>query len=206
MFLELLKTVAAHVGVVPKPAYIVIMFFCYSLIGYCLECVVLTVDNRKLTIDRGFVRHLPFCIIYGFGGIIGFALLRPFAGNWLLLFVTGALCATAFEYFTAQLQLRIFGSFWWDYTEKPFNYKGILCLESTLGWGIVALIIVNVLHRNLAGLVQQIPLHIATPVAFILLAAYVLDFIVSARVATQQKHAQAAAPSFEENTALWGKE
>lgn len=80
----------------------------------------------------------PFCIIYGFGAMLGYALLRPFAGNYVVLYVVGAVAATAFEYLTALLMLRLFGTFWWDYTNKPFNYRGIICLESTLGWGLVS--------------------------------------------------------------------
>ena len=50
--------------------------------------------------NRGFVKS-PFCIIYGFGAMLGYALLRPFSGNYVLLYVVGAAAATAFEYLTA---------------------------------------------------------------------------------------------------------
>ena len=43
-------------------------FFTFSLIGYILECIVLTVENRKPVYNRGF-GHGPFCIIYGFGAV-----------------------------------------------------------------------------------------------------------------------------------------
>lgn len=79
--------------------------------------------------------------------MLGFALLRPFSGNYVLLYLVGAVLATLFEYLTARLMLRLFGTFWWDYTNKPFNYKGILCLESTLGWGLIALLLFAFLHR-----------------------------------------------------------
>ena len=42
--------------------------------------------------------------------------------------------ATTMELITANVMIRLFGSFWWDYSHKPFNYRGITCLESSLAW------------------------------------------------------------------------
>ena len=46
-----------------------------------------------------------------------------------------------------RLMLRLFGEVWWDYREKPFNYQGIICLESTIAWGFYAVIIIGYLHQ-----------------------------------------------------------
>lgn len=179
--------IAARFSIQPNPALFVLVFFSYSFLGYVLECIVLTFDKRHLVVNRGFVNHLPFCIIYGFGAMLGYAALAPFRNEYVFLFVVGALSATVFEYAVAKLQIRIFGDFWWDYTDKPFNYKGILCLESTVGWGLVALIVICYLHRNIVGLVSRIPADIANLLALAHLSAYVIDFILSARAAMQRK-------------------
>ncbi len=82
-----------------------------------MECVVIRRERARGK-TAAFVKS-PFCIIYGFGAMLGYALLRPFSGNYVLLYVVGAAAATAFEYLTALfLMLRLFGSFWWDYTNK----------------------------------------------------------------------------------------
>lgn len=182
-----LDTVTQRLALPPSLPDVVLMFFAYSFIGYCLECVVLTIDKRRLVIDRGFAGHLPFCIIYGFGAMAGYALLSPYGNNLLVLFFVGAIAASAFEYLTAVLQIWLFGDFWWDYTEKPLNYKGILCLESTIGWGVAVVILVKLLHRPLAGLVAAIPANLEVLLAVVLLVAYALDFTLSARAAYRQK-------------------
>ncbi|MGL6221124.1 MAG: putative ABC transporter permease, partial [Lacrimispora sphenoides] len=41
-------------------------FFLFSLLGYLLECSVLSFENKRPVLNRGF-GHGPFCIIYGFG-------------------------------------------------------------------------------------------------------------------------------------------
>lgn len=198
--------VAARLGVGPSLHTVVLLFFAYSFLGYIMECIVLTAEKKEVVVNRGFARHMPFCIIYGFGALVGYMVLRPISHNLVLLFVVGALCATAFEFFVAQLQLRMFGDFWWDYTNKRFNYKGMLCLQSTLGWGIVALIIIRLLHGNLAQGLQRIPAQFAMPLAFLLVVAYVFDFFVSAREARYKKRIReqmenlAAPPEQEEIT------
>lgn len=184
----LANLITAHLAIRSDAVSVILVFFTYSLMGYLLECAVLSAEHRRLVIDRGFVQHLPFCIIYGFGALIGYAILSPFQHNKMLLFIIGAIAATVFEYCVARLQIRLFGDFWWDYTQKPFNYKGILCLESTIGWGFAALLIVLVLHKIVVRFVSIIPAMLATPLAVLLAAAYMADFCLSAYKAKMKKH------------------
>lgn len=179
--------VTSRLMIEPDISRIVLVFFFYSLIGYIMECIVLSLENKQLVINRGFVLHLPFCIIYGFGAMAGFALLQPFRQNLLLLFAIGAAAATVLEYFVAMIQIRLFGDFWWDYNEKPFNYKGILCLESTLGWGVVAIVVIMALHGVLVSIVGKIPSVAAMPLAALLVFAYFTDFFYSARAARKKQ-------------------
>lgn len=183
----MIHLVTNRLGMRPDFALPIIVFFAYAFLGYVMECVVLTIEKRRVVVNRGFVRHLPFCIIYGFGALMGYALLVPFRNNFFLLFVVGAVGATVFEYAVAMLQIHIFGDFWWDYTNKPLNYKGILCLESTVGWGVLAIVIVRYIHDAVVGLASLLPSHVTLVLAAALLMAYALDFALSARLAAQEK-------------------
>lgn len=88
------------------PHVLINAFFLYSFLGWVMECIVIRREKGRWE-NRGFA-HLPFCIIYGFGAMLGFALLRPFSGNYVLLYLVGAVLATLFEYLTARLMLRLF--------------------------------------------------------------------------------------------------
>lgn len=156
-------------------------FFLYSFFGWVMECVVIRREKGYWE-NRGFV-HLPLCIIYGFGAMLGYALLRPVSHNYLLLYIVGATVATIFEYLTGRLMLRLFGQLWWDYSNKPHNYQGILCLESTIGWGVIAVLVFVVLHRLVFHLVTQIDGHIAPLLACGLTLAYLTDFVYCVRSA-----------------------
>ena len=132
-------------GILGADVWHLVAAFCiYSVLGWLVESIYMSICNHRLT-NRGFAKG-PFCPIYGFGALVGYFLLRPFAGNPVLLYLTGAFIATVFEYLVGRAMLRIFGEVWWDYREKPFNYQGIVCLESTIAWGFYAVIIIGYLH------------------------------------------------------------
>jgi uncharacterized membrane protein len=170
-------------------------FFLYSFLGWCMECVVIR-RERGVWENRGFARS-PFCVIYGFGAMLGFAVLRPVADNYVALYLVGAVLATLLEYITARVMLRLFGSLWWDYSNKPFNYKGILCLESTLGWGLIALLVFSFLHSAVFAAAMRLPASVGGILALCLLGGYTTDFFTSALQALHTEHSEGVRQSTE---------
>lgn len=156
-------------------------FFAFSMLGYLLECVVLSFENRRMIVNRGF-GHGPFCIIYGFGAMGAYLILEPLADSYVKLYLASMLMATFMELFTAAAMIRLFGSFWWDYSKKPFNYRGIICLESSLGWGILGIFFFRFLDGFVHHLVSYIPTGIEKYVALGLLIFYLADFTYTLRV------------------------
>lgn len=155
--------------------HIVHTFILYSFFGCIMECIVLTIETKKLVKNRGFMKG-PFCVIYGFAALILPVLLRPFSHNWILLFVVGMVIATTLELLTGLVMIRLFGSLWWDYSEKPFNYRGILCLESSLGWGLLSVLYFTVIEKLVNGLINSIPLPIGKAAAAVALVYFPADF------------------------------
>lgn len=97
-------------------------FFMYSFLGYLLECIVLSAEYKRPVVDRGF-GHGPFCVIYGFGALGACMLLRPVSGSPMELYTASMAMATTMELVTANIMVRLFGSFWWDYSHKPLIIK-----------------------------------------------------------------------------------
>lgn len=150
-------------------------FFFFSFFGYLLECLVLSVEHRQPVLNRGF-GHGPFCIIYGFGAIGAYLLLRPFAARPAVLFIASMTMATSMEIVTAELMIRLFGAFWWDYSRKPFNYRGIICLESSIGWGFLGILFFACLDGFAHNMVSLIPRVHEAKLAGGLVLFYLLDF------------------------------
>jgi len=120
----------------------------------------------------------PFCPIYGFGALSVYFILRPFSLNYIVLYLAGALLATILEYLVARLMQFIFGNVWWDYNEKPFNYKGILCLESTLAWGLYTILLFGFLHKLVIRIVDSYPSGRGIVIGNIVIVIIATDMLV----------------------------
>ncbi len=149
-------------------------FIAYSVLGWLVESIYMSFCNRKIT-NRGFGKG-PFCPIYGFGAIIGYILLSPFKHNYLWIYFMGAIAATIFEYIVGVLMIKFLGGLWWDYNDKPFNYKGIICLESTIAWGFYAIGIVYFLQNAVYGIVDSIHRGWGVFIIAVVFLAVIIDY------------------------------
>lgn len=155
--------------------HLIAAFIIYSALGWLVESIYMSFCNRKLT-NRGFGRG-PFCPIYGFGGVIGYLILHPLSGHLVQLYFVGALLATAFEYLVGRLMLKIFGEVWWDYNEKPCNFQGIICLESTVAWGFYAIIIIVFLHGRIIRFIDSYDVLWGVRICRLILLAVTVDYL-----------------------------
>lgn len=156
--------------------HLVAAFVVYSILGWCLESIYMSFCNKKLT-NRGFAKS-PFCPIYGFGGTLGYLILSPLAGKYVPLYFAGAISATIFEFLVGKMMIALFGELWWDYNEKPFNYKGIICLESTIAWGFYALGVVGFVHHWIYNLVDLVDMQIGIRIITVILCIVTVDYVI----------------------------
>ena len=162
---------------------VVMWFLTYSMMGWLVESIYMSFCNHKIT-NRGFAKG-PFCPIYGFGALTVFFILRPYSDNSILLLLLGSFLATTLEFLTALVMRRIFGEIWWDYHEKPFNYRGIICLERSIAWGFYTLFLFMFLQNIVAAFVAMIPVRAGRVIGNLILIGYVMDF--SATIYRQKK-------------------
>lgn len=162
---------------------VVMWFLTYSMMGWLVESIYMSFCNHKIT-NRGFAKG-PFCPIYGFGALTVFFVLRPYSDNSILLFFLGSFLATTLEFLTALVMKRIFGEIWWDYHEKPFNYRGIICLESSIAWGFYTLFLFMFLQNIVAAFVAMILVRAGRVIGNLILIGYIMDF--SATIYRQKK-------------------
>lgn len=156
--------------------HLVAAFVVYSVLGWLVESVYMSFCNHKFT-NRGFAKS-PFCPIYGFGAVIGYLVLRPLKNHYILLYLAGAVLATTFEFLVGKVMIRLFGQLWWDYNEKPFNYKGIICLESTVAWGFYAVGIICFLHGRVYQAIDLVNPGIGVRVISVILVIVLIDYVI----------------------------
>ena len=150
-------------------------FIIYSMLGWLVESIYMSFCNKKLT-NRGFAKS-PFCPIYGVGAVCCYLILHPLADNLVGVYFIGALLATIFEYIVGCAMIHFLGELWWDYNEKPFNYRGIICLESTIAWGFYAVGIVAFLHEKVYDVINKIDYRLGIRAIYIILAIVSVDYM-----------------------------
>ena len=156
--------------------HLIAAFIIYSVLGWFVESAYMSFCNHRLT-NRGFAKG-PFCQIYGFGAVIGYLVLNPLSGHYVTLYLTGAFLATTFEYLVGIMMQKLLGEVWWDYTEKPMNYKGIICLESTIAWGFYAIIITMFLHERVLHLIDAMDMVYGRILCIVILAIVTVDYLI----------------------------
>lgn len=156
--------------------HLIAAFIIYSILGWFVESAYMSFCNHRLT-NRGFAKG-PFCPIYGFGAVIGYLVLNPLSGHYVTLYLTGAFLATTFEYLVGIMMQKLLGEVWWDYTEKPMNYKGIICLESTIAWGFYAVIITMFLHKRVLHLIDAMDMAYGRILCIVILAIVTVDYLI----------------------------
>lgn len=157
--------------------YHLIAAFCiYSMLGWLIESIYMSFCNRKLT-NRGFAKG-PFCPIYGVGAMGAYILFTPLMKHWWVVYLVGSFTATVFEFLVGKMMLRLFGELWWDYNEKPFNYKGIICLESTIAWGFYAVGIVYFLHERVNRFIDLFRIRTGILMISVILTIVLIDYMI----------------------------
>lgn len=125
--------------------------------------------------NRGFLNG-PYCPIYGFGAIIDIFVLG-WLDNAVALFVMGALLASVLEYLTSYGMEYYFHARWWDYSERPFNLNGRICLEGALLFGAFAVLLDRVIQPRVLMLTLIINRSNLVPLALGLSMLFLFDVI-----------------------------
>ena len=161
-------------------------FLIYSFLGWVVEVIYHAVTRGKV-INRGFLNG-PVCPIYGFGVLSVFALINllknlglPMNSFWI--FVFGCALATLIELFGGWLLDKFFHARWWDYSDRPMNLNGYICVQFSILWGIAILIVVKIFQGFIEK--QSLFVNASKPgwiAAAILMAVYFADLILTVAV------------------------
>lgn len=162
--------------------HILAFFLIYSCLGWCVEVVYAAATTGQL-VNRGFLNG-PVCPIYGFGMILVLFFLTPLEDDLLLLYLGGVILPSALELVGGWALYKLYRTRWWDYTDKPFNIGGYVCLEFSLMWGVGAMVMVKVIHPTLAALVNIIPPLVGFVLMCLLYAVYAADVVATAIAAS----------------------
>lgn len=161
-------------------------FFIYSFLGWVFESVYVSIKSGRW-INRGFLKG-PVLPIYGSGAVMMLVVSEPFSDNLILTYLAGVVGATLLELISGMAIEAIFKVRYWDYSYQKINYKGYICLSSSIAWGFFTIGMTRWLHPAVILLVSMVP-HEAGDILFAAVAIlFDVDLVVSVREATDLRN------------------
>ena len=164
-------------------------FVIYSFSGWVIEVIFHAVSLGKV-INRGFLNG-PVCPVYGFGVLSVFALAGSIETsgaermNPALLFLFGMIFATLVELIAGWMLDKLFHARWWDYSNRPLNFHGYICLLFSIIWGLAIVFVVDVVHPYIQrASAAAIPEKYGWPVLAVIYVIYLADLIVTVLIVT----------------------
>ena len=155
---------------------LLLFFLVYGVLGFLLETVFRSLADKKVYLSRGFLTK-GFCPLYGISGILiieifTFCELSISNPLHVLISATAGSIAlvTVLEYITGRTLDRVFNCKLWDYSAYQLNLHSYICLEFSLLWGILALLLVYFVHPVVEVLIYAIPYNIRSVASIIILS------------------------------------
>lgn len=159
---------------------LLLFFTIYSFSGWLLETIFASIYYRRF-INRGFLSG-SFCPLYGFSAVLVVlssklvsTVFQNSIPSLVISIVLAVILVTALEYFTGYVLEKIFSCKWWDYTHNFANIDGYICLKYSVLWGLLALMLLRVVHPEISELVFAIPASIKRHLATLLFLYFLAD-------------------------------
>ena len=139
------------------PYYRAFLFYiAFAMIGWFVETFYIGITQHRLAF-RGLIAYgLPIIPVYGFGGLALIYMLSPFKKSPVLLYTLSVLLMSVMEYVAGILTVDVLHIRSWNYSNMPYNLNGHIALQISLGWGVLAMIIVYVVHPPLERFIYKI--------------------------------------------------
>lgn len=106
---------------------------------------------------------------------------EPFKNNLILTYFAGVVGATLLELVTGAAMEALLKVRYWDYSNQKFNYKGYICLSSSVAWGFLTILMNEVLHPAILHVLAVIPKMADGVFVWIVSAGLAVDLCISVR-------------------------
>lgn len=159
-----------------------ILFMIYSFLGYLVEIIICSLDEKRLVINRGFLFG-PYLPIFGTGSILLVSLLSKYKKDYIIIFLMGMMVCSAIEYLTGWILEKWFHNKWWDYSGHKDNINGRITLTNSVAFGLGAIVIVKYLNPLLKTFINYFSNTTIIILGIILLIMFLIDEFYSIVIA-----------------------
>lgn len=155
-------------------------FFLYSIFGFIFEHLVYLVMDYKG--DSGFL-YGPYTPVYGIGVILIFIIsdfiFKNLNANKLIqtiiIFITIIVVLSLIELLGGILIEKIFKTTFWDYSNMKYHLGKYICLEVSLVWGFLGILLIYIIKPLTDKLINIIPPFIT----YSLLLLFIFDIFIT---------------------------
>ena len=155
-----------------------LLFFIYSFLGYIVESISVSLMEKKVVWNRGFLVG-PYIPIFGTGAMTMILTLQKYKDDIVALFIMSMVVCLTIEYLCSLVAEKIFKLRWWNYSDKLFNINGRICLQNGILFGIGGVLIVKYVNTWIENLILLLPNSLMVTLSIILTIIFVSDIIFS---------------------------
>lgn len=158
-----------------------LLWLCYfgSFIGVIIEMIFWYLKVERIDSRAGLVWG-PFNMLYGIGVVLLTLALYPYRNKGKIkAFLAGFVVGTVLEYACSLGQETFLGSVSWDYSKKPLNINGRVCLLYSVFWGVLGLIWIKSIYPRITLLIRKIPQKAGKVLTWVLFAFFAVNCIVT---------------------------
>ena len=159
--------------------YLFWIFIIGCIFGWFVEGVF-SLIKWKMFINHSAVVIGPFNVAYGLGAMMLSALLYKFEDEkcWKI-FIISFIGGSILEYIMSWGMEFILGFTAWDYSRKPLNLNGRICVRYSLFWGLLGIIWIKCFYPYIIKFIDKIDKKIGKKLAIFLTIFLVFDTILT---------------------------
>lgn len=165
---------------------IFLLFIAYGIIGYFIEVITTSLEQKKINLTRGFLVG-PIVPIYGVGSLLITLFLSTYKNDLVVLFVMSLVLCTVVEFITSYIMEKAFKLRWWDYSHMKYNLDGRVCLTNAVLFGIGGVLVVKYVNNILFIIINSMNNVVFNILFYILLIIFITDLVVTLIVMNKLK-------------------
>lgn len=134
--------------------FYIFIFGCF--LGWIIEGIW-TLIKKGVLINHSALVLGPFNVVYGIGAIILTLVLYKMKNNEnIKIFIISFFSGTILEYLMSFLMEKTVGFVAWNYSKKPFNINGRVCLLYSIFWGIIGILWIKIVYPNVKKILNKL--------------------------------------------------
>ena len=159
--------------------YLFWIFIIGCVVGWCIEGVFSLIKWKEF-INHSAVVIGPFNVAYGLGALVLTALLFKFKDDKIWkIFLIGFIGGSILEYIMSLGMELVLGFTAWDYSRKPFNINGRICVRYSLFWGALGIVWIKYIYPWLIKFIDKIDYDVGKKLAIWLSVFLLFDGILT---------------------------